>query len=287
MRVVGFTFIRNGIKFDYPFLESLRSLLPLCDEVVVAVGQSDDATLEAVESLRSPKVVIVQTIWDDSIKTGGSLLSRQTNIALEHVQGNWGIYLQGDEVLHEKDYDAIRKAMDQYKDDRQVEGLLFSYFHFYGSYAYIGKSRRWYRKEIRIIRPGIGIQSWGDAQGFRLDARKLHVRMVDASIYHYGWVKNPLTQQLKQKKFNALWHSDKWISEHIADVEAYDYMHGGPLKTFTGKHPQTMQARVANQNWPFHYNEKIMEQPFKERALNWIEKKTGIRPGEYKNYILL
>lgn len=234
MRIAGFTFIRNGIKFDYPFLESLRSLLPLCDEVVVAVGHSDDATLEAVESLRSPKIVIIPTVWDESVKTGGAVLSRQTNIALDHVRGDWGLYLQGDEVLHEKDYNAILETMDRYKDDRRVEGLLFSYYHFYGSYRYVGKSRRWYRREIRAVRPDIGIQSWGDAQGFRLNGCKLHVRPVDASVYHYGWVKNPSTQQLKQKSFSALWHSERWIAEHIADVEEYDYTQGGTVRFLAG-----------------------------------------------------
>jgi glycosyltransferase involved in cell wall biosynthesis len=287
MRIAGFTFIRNGIKFDYPFLESLRSLLPLCDEVVVAVGHSDDATLEAVESLRSPKIVIIPTAWDESVKTGGAVLSRQTNIALDHVRGDWGLYLQGDEVLHEKDYNAILKTMDRYKDDRRVEGLLFSYYHFYGSYRYIGKSRRWYRREIRAVRPDIGIQSWGDAQGFRLNGCKLHVRPVDAAVYHYGWVKNPSTQQLKQKNFSALWHSERWIEEHIADVDVYDYTQGGSLQLFAGDHPQTMQLRVAGQNWEFRYDEKITKRQLKDRTLDWIEKKTGIRPGEYKNYILL
>jgi hypothetical protein len=286
MHIVGFTFIRNGLKFDYPFRESLRSLLPLCDQVVVAAGRSEDATLDALESLSSPKLTIVPTVWDESLKTGGTILSRQTNIALDQVRGDWGIYLQGDEVLHEKDYDKILEAMRRYKDDPQVEGLLFSYCHFYGSYGYVGDSRRWYRKEIRIIRPGIDVRSWGDAQGFRIGGRKLHVKPVDACVYHYGWVKSPAAQQLKQKHFNALWHSDQWIAEHVADAAEYDYAQGGMLRPFTGTHPQTMLQRVANQNWEFRYDEKRIKRPVKERILDWIEKKTGFRFGEYKNYIL-
>ena len=287
MYISGFTFIRNGIKFDYPFLESLRSLLPICDKVVVAVGRSEDATLEAVESLGSPKIIIVQTEWDESLKTGGSILSRQTDIALGHIQGDWGLYLQGDEILHEKDYDAILKAMDRYKDDGGVEGLLFSYFHFYGSYGYIGNSRRWYRREVRAIKPALGIRSWGDAQGFRLAGRKLRVKLVDAFIYHYGWVKPPEVQQLKQKHFNKFWHSDAWIEKQVGLKTEYDYRQGGKLKSFDGTHPSVMSNRIKDQQWNFQYDSSKESRALKEKILDSFEALSGWRIGEYKNYKLL
>jgi hypothetical protein len=153
MKVVGFTFVRNGVMFDYPFLESINSLLPLCDEVVVAVGRSEDNTFERIKSLHSSKLRIIDTVWDDSLRTNGTVLAQQTNLALDQANGDWAIYLQADEILHENDYSNIRKAMILYKDTSEVEGLLFHYNHFYGSYQYIGDSRRWYRREIRIVRP--------------------------------------------------------------------------------------------------------------------------------------
>lgn len=55
MKVSGFTIIRNGQKFDYPFIESIQSMLNLCDEVIVAVGNSEDQTLELVKAIDSPK----------------------------------------------------------------------------------------------------------------------------------------------------------------------------------------------------------------------------------------
>ena len=49
MRVSGFTFIRNAIHYDYPIVEAIHSILPLCDEVVVAVGNSiAEATFRAI-----------------------------------------------------------------------------------------------------------------------------------------------------------------------------------------------------------------------------------------------
>jgi len=287
MKVVGFTFVRNGVIYDYPFLESLNSLLPFCDEVIVAVGRSEDNTLEQVKSLRSSKVRIIETVWDDSLRQNGTILSQQTNLALDQVSGDWAIYLQADEVLHEKDYPAIKNAMTLYQSMNEVEGLLFHFRHFYGSYTYIGDSRRWYRREIRIVRPSSKVRSWGDAQGFRIDQRKLRVKLIDATVYHYGWAKPPQIQQFKQKYFNKLWHSDEWVDQHVGEIVEYDYSQGGKLKLFEGIHPAVMSERVHKQNWHFHYDQNKVQQPLKEKLLDLIEVRCGWRIGEYKNYIMI
>jgi hypothetical protein len=287
MKIVGFTFVRNGVIYDYPFLESLCSLLPLCDKVIIAVGRSDDSTLDKIRSLQSSKIRIIETLWDDSIRESGTILSQQTNIALDHVAGDWAVYLQADEVLHEKDYPVIKNAMSFYQNKDEVEGFLFHYKHFYGSYNYIGDSQRWYRREIRIVRPSNNLRSWGDAQGFRIDGRKLHVKLIDASIYHYGWVKHPYVQQLKQKYFNKLWHSDEWVDQHVGEMIEYDYYQGGKLKLFKDTHPAVMSERVHKQDWNFIYEQNKVQQPLKEKLLDLVEGRCGWRIGEYKNYKLI
>lgn len=287
MKIAGFTFIRNGVIYDYPFLESIQSLLPLCDELIIAVGRSDDNTLEQIKSLKSSKIRIIETIWDDELRKSGTILSQQTNLALDQVAGDWAVYLQADEVLHEKDYSAVRNAMNTYRNINEVEGLLFNYKHFYGSYGYIGNSRRWYRREIRIVRPSDKVRSWGDAQGFRIGGRKLRVKLIDAAVYHYGWVKPPDIQQLKQRYFNKLWHPDKWLDHHIGDMAEYDYSKGGKLKLFEGTHPEVMRKRVDSQNWHFQYDRKKIRQQLKEKMLDSIEKRLGWRIGEYKNYKII
>ncbi len=287
MTLSGFSFVRNGFLFDYPFLESIRSILPICDEFVIAVGDSSDNTLDAIRGLNNPKIRIVETVWDESVRTGGRILADQTNIALDAVKGDWAFYLQADEVVHEDDLPIIRKALSDCADDQKVEGLLFSYKHFYGSYAYIGTSRRWYRREIRIVRSRRSVRSWGDAQGFRIEGRKMRVKLVNASIYHYGWVKSPLHQQKKQRSFNRYWHDDAWMQQHVGNALEYNYSHGGRLEPFTGSHPAVMKDRVEHQDWQFRYDPKTLSVPLRERLLEWVESRTGIRPGEYRNYILL
>ena len=287
MRVAGFTFIRNGVRFDYPFAESLRSLLPLCDEIVVAVGQSQDETRSRILDLQDPRIRLIDTVWDESLRTGGRVLAQQTNVALEAVRADWAFYLQGDEVLHEKDSDAIRAAMQEHLTNSRIEGFLFRYLHFFGSYQYVGDSRRWYRREIRVVRPETGVRSWGDAQGFRIEGRKLRVTAVDADVYHYGWVKPPPLQQLKQQHFNKLWHDDTWVERNVAPVTEYDYSNGGRLRPFTGSHPAVMHERVAAQDWKFAYDASRLRQPIREKMLDWIERHSGWRIGEYRNYELI
>eukprot|EP00919_Chromeraceae_sp_WS-2016_P074801 GHVR01177019.1.p1 GENE.GHVR01177019.1~~GHVR01177019.1.p1 ORF type:complete len:182 (+),score=8.25 GHVR01177019.1:291-836(+) len=173
MFVSGFTFIRNAVKLDYPVSEAIRSILPVVDEMVVAVGNSDDATRDLILSL-GDKIRIIDTTWDDSLREGGKVLAVETNKAFDAVgkQADWCVYIQGDECIHEKYHSEIRAKMEQFKDDNRVEGLLLDYAHFYGSYDYLGDSRTWYRKEIRIIRNDKHIRSYRDAQGFRKEGKK-------------------------------------------------------------------------------------------------------------------
>ena len=285
MKVAGFTFIRNAVRYDYPVVESITSLLPLVDELVVCVGDSADNTLELIESIGSSKIKIIHSVWDDSLREGGKILAIETNKALAAVahDADWCFYLQGDEVLHEEDYESIRNAMSCYKDDAKVEGLLFNYRHFYGSYQFLGNSRKWYRHEIRIVRNNIGVHSYKDAQGFRIKNRMLNVKSVDAFIYHYGWVKNPNQQTEKQKNFHKLWHSDETV-KNMVQADEYDYNSIDSLALFQGKHPKVMDNRISKMDWDFQFDISKVKMNFKYRILNFLEKITGHRFFEYKNY---
>ncbi len=290
MKVSAFTFIRNAIKYDYPVVESISSILPLCDECVVAVGKSDDNTRQLVESINSDKLKIIDTIWDDSLRESGKVLAEETNKAYKAISPNsdWAFYIQADEIVHEKYYSNIRLAMQQYLNDINVDGLLFGYKHFYGSYDYIGESNRWYRNEIRIIRNNSNFYSYGDAQGFRkYNNQKLNVKKIDAKIYHYGWVKHPKYQQAKHNDFNKLWHDDNWINQNIAKREEFDYNNIDSLAIFEDTHPKVMQDRISKANWQFDYDLTYNNYTLKEKIQRFIEKIFGFRIGEYKNYRLL
>lgn len=287
MKVSGFAIARNVIQADYPIGESLLSIAPLCDEIVVAVGKSEDGTRELIQSLPIDNLRIIDTVWDDNLRRGGLVLSEETNKALNAVSENsdWCFYIQADECIHEKDLPLIENAMKIYCEDSSVEGLLFDYNHFYGSYDYVGDSRKWYRNEIRIIKNTGNVKSWKDAQGFRtLSNEKLKVKKINASIYHYGWVKSPEFQQVKQKQFHRLWHDDQKLSNYVSDGAEFDYSSIDSLQLFKGTHPKLMMNRINAANWKFSFDISKKNFTLKGWFLYYFEKYFGIRLGEYKNY---
>ena len=287
MKVVGFTFIRNAVKYDYPVVEAIRSILPLCDEVVVAVGNSEDNTLELVQDIDPEKIRIIETVWDDSLRSGGSVLAEETNKAFAAVStdADWAFYIQGDEVIHEKYHPTIKAAMERWKDDKGVDGLLFNYLHFFGSYDYVGDAYSWYRKEIRIIRSSKNIYSYKDAQGFRKNQdEKLRVKPIDAWVYHYGWVRPPRVMQLKRRDISKYYHNDEWIEQHVAQKEEFDYSMIDSLQRFNGTHPQIMHDRIKRINWAFDHDLSFNRMRPKDRFRRIVENLTGYRLFEYRNY---
>ena len=287
MKVTGFTFIRNGIKYDYPIVEAIKSILPICDEFVVAVGNSEDETLNLIQNISNEKIKIIETVWDDSQRENGTVLAIETNKAFKHISkdSDWCFYIQGDEVIHEKYLPSIKEAMSKHQNQENVDGLLFKYLHFYGSYDYVGDSSKWYSHEIRVIKNNPKIYSYKDAQGFRKNENeKLNVVDVEAWVYHYGWVKDPKSMQKKQLNFNKYWHDDQWIKEKIAPVTEYEYeKHVSVLKKFKESHPEVMKKRIKRINWEFDHDISI-----KKRSVKEIAKKILLRLGfnvYYSNYI--
>ena len=291
MKVSGFTFVKNAIKYGYPVVESITSILPMVDEMVICLGDSEDDTNNLIASIGSDKIKIIHSVWDDSLREGGKVLAVETDkaIAATAKDSDWLFYIQADEVVHEQYYSNIVAAMQEYKDDKAVEGLLFNYHHFYGSYKYIGDGRSWYSKEIRIIRNNKRIKSYRDAQGFRWDDnRKLNVKLINAYIYHYGWVRNPLTMYQKTEGFGKLWAGDEGRKINGATAKRavqFDYSNIDSVTLFKGTHPAVMKELVTKQDWNFDID--ISKKNFKNtkhRVLYFLWQKFELRPFEYSNY---
>ena len=291
MRVAGFTFIRNAIKYDFPVAESILSVLPLCDEFYVAVGDSEDNTRELIKTISPDKIRIINTTWSTELQSGGVVYADETNKAFDSIPGefDWCFYIQGDEVIHEKFIPVIRKAMKENLNNKEVEGLLMAFRHFYGTYDYVGDSRRWYRNEIRIIRNDKSIRSYRDAQGFRKNGKKLKVVPVDAEVFHYGWVRHP---HYMQQKIEAVRVHYEGITIEEASVQAVaeEFNYSGKydaLARFEGTHPAVMQARISRLNWQVDVDLNRKNMKLRYRILYWIEKSTGLRLFEYRNYKLV
>lgn len=289
MKVSGFTFIRNAIKYDFPVVEAIRSILPICNDVHVAVGQSDDDTMALIQSI-DPKVNAIETIWDESLRKGGKVLAVETDKAKSMIPDDtdWCIYIQADEVLHEKCLDIIQQAMQRWKDHPEVDGLLLNYHHFLGTYDYITTSPDWYRREIRIIRNDPSIYSYRDAQGFRKgNNKKLRVKHIDAYVYHYGLVKHPKVQYEKRKNSFKYYDGAKVKEVYEYNGEEMDYGAVDILQKFDGTHPEVMKERISQMNWDFEHDLSINRMSLKNRFRKWMEKHTGYIPWEYRNYKII
>jgi hypothetical protein len=287
MKVTGFTFIRNAIKYDYPVVEAIKSILPVCDDFVVAVGNSDDGTEALIQSIDKQKVKIINTIWDDSpeMKKGGKVFALETEKALKAISADsdWAFYIQGDEVVHEKYLGTIHSAMIKWREDIKVDGLVFNYLHFYGSYDYVGTSPFWYRNEIRVIRNDKSIYSYRDAQGFRKrENRKLNVKPVDAFVYHYGWVKEPETM-MKKVRNNISFYEDVDCKQILNSGPAWDYSSIDALNLFKDSHPAVMKERIMLKNWIFEHDISFNKLSLKYKGKIFLKNYLGINTF-YENF---
>lgn len=289
MQIIGFTIIKNGIKNDYPFVEAITSVLPLVDKMIVLAGDSDDDTDQSVRDIGSQKIELHKSVWDPSIREGGRILAVETDKAFDLVptEADWAFYIQADEVIHEKFYESIYQAALKYKDDPRVEGLVFKYLHFYGTYDYVGDSRQWYNREVRLIRNDKNIRSYKDAQGFRRKGKKLKVKPVNATVYHYGYVKSPHQMLQKQKNTVQYWSDQERWKVALDKAEVFDFSNFDSLEKFTGTHPNVMMPRIATHNWKVDLDIGKKKFSLKDRLLYWFEKRTGIRLFDFKNYRII
>lgn len=315
--ISGFSMGKNAMKLYYPMKQSVMSILPIVDEFIVALGDSDedDITREEILSIGSDKIKIIDTVWDIEKYPRGMEHAHQTDIAKEHCNGEWLFYLQSDELIHEKYLPVIKKRCEDLIDDKNIEGLLFNYIHFWGDYEHYQDSHCWYRNEIRIIRNDPDIHSWESAQSFRripdfdginyrrqVETYKLHVAPVDAWVYHYGWVRPPRVMQSKIKAF-SINHRGKESVQKQEELKMFDkifdYGNLSSLSKFNGDHPEVMKEWISSFDWSGQLRYSGLARSLnpvinkhdklKYRIISWIEKKLlfGIRLGEFKNFILV
>ena len=281
MKVSGFTFLRNGQKLGYPFVESIRSLLPLVDEFIVALGPCDDDTEAMVRAIGDPKIRLIPTQWNERMRgdysVGGFVYGQQKSIALFNCTGDWAFYLEADEVLHEDDLPKIRAAMEKHLNDERVEALAFDYRHFYGNKNTIAWSPGWYRSEVRVLRNTIPAWS-SEALFFNvLDGHKKsrypRAAHTGATIFHYGWVRSEAQMDLKSATVQKYWDDSKPKPMDYSQVDA------AVLKLFTGAHPKVVQDWLPRADGIFQAdpNHQLTSREKKHRRMMWLGKIFGFR----------
>ena len=296
MKISGFTYVRNGNDYGYPFVASIKSLLPIVSEFIVVVGDSVDGTREDVEKINDPKIKIIDTIWDEDSRISGKIFAQQANIGLENTTGDWAFHIQADEVLHENAIPIILNQIEKANSMDNIEGLLFPFLHFWGDFNHIRNTRRTHQFEIRAFKKNELIKSYNDSQGFRRftsvenfkngeKGEKLVVLNVDTPVFHYSYARNPKLMKKKSNYFHRFWHNDKWLQENT-DKSEFDFNDVDKLELFEKSHPQYMKDVIASQDWVFNYDSSKSTISFKDSILYRLEKIFNHRFFANRNYIL-
>lgn len=261
MKVSGFTFLRNAEINGYPFRESIKSILPIVDEFICAVGQSDDSTRESILNIGDPKIKLIDTIWNDNMRGHGFVYGQQKMIAQYNCSGDWAFYLEGDEVLHEKDLSSIYQSMENNLSNKSVEALYFDFLHFYGTPHQIGIAG--YRQAPRIIRNSIRTIAPDGLFWVVLDKNKKgrypKAMNAGANIYHYGHCRNTVKMAEKLRQVGKYWNSEHQPFEGYGNIDLAE------LRPFHGTHPEVMN------DWLEKEAENIFSQnpDFKPTIRNW------------------
>ncbi len=275
MKVSGFTFIRNANKLNFPAVQSIRSVLPICDEFVVNVGVSDDGTLDLIKGMNEPKVRIVETPWNEGMQVKGFVYGQQKTIGLFNCTGDWAFYLEGDEVVHEDELQNIHDSMSKHLKNPDVEALVFDYHHFWANHKTVLDSPAWYRKAPRVIRNTIRAWAPGGLYFLVLETNKRgrypRAAYANAHIYHYGWVRPQDVMNEKIKSLEKFW---------LSNNPEVDYSHIDPttVKEFTGTHPAVMKGWLPEEPAPFEPDPGYVPtaKDMKYRLKKKVEKALGL-----------
>lgn len=285
MTISAFTFIKNGQILGYPFLQSIQSVLPIVDEFVINIGESEDDTLELIKNLKNPKIRIIESKWNDKMQDRGYVYGQQKMIAQFNCTGDWAFYLEGDEIVHENDLNSIKQACENHLKNPDVEAIVFNYYHFYGNANTYLWSPGWYRRAPRIIKNSIRSYAPDGLFWLILDKNKVgrypKAILCDAHIYHYGWVRSEEQMNLKSQKVQQYWSKQHQKINYKA-IDSYIF------KEFKGTHPRIVQEWLPKEQGLFESNttHTLSKKEKKHRLLLKLEDIFGFELSK-KHYTLI
>lgn len=239
----GSLFICNGLRYDYCFEEAIKCLLEFCDKVCVCDAGSDDGTVEVLKELEAtnPKLKVLYLNDWSNYRTKFKL-SHFTNIAIEMLDTDYNFNLQGDEVLSERSYDAVRRAIAG-----GFEAIMCKRINLWGS-PYTELNVPHHRKpcSTEIIRLAkTKYRSIDDAES--IDAQCVMNFVNDIEIWHYGFIRKREVMKAKiinmQRDVFELTPDAKLDNMEVFDSTAW--FSGTDLKIISRPHPKIMKEWIA------------------------------------------
>jgi hypothetical protein len=249
-KLSGTTMIRDGVLYDYCFVESIKCLQELCEEVIICDAGSTDGTVEILRQLEDNKTKVIYREpdeWESLKPIGKERLNYFSNLAIEQVSHEWNYYQQGDEVTSQDCYDAIHKAVNC--------GISHSYFvkriNLWGSpYTRLNVMQNRMPCSEAIVRLAQSrFRTYSDAESICVDAVS-DMFFKDITMVHYGFVRKP---EIMLKK--AINMQDEVFQMGSHDVKLDNCDKFEPERWFSG-----------NDLVPFNEHPKIMQKWVNERS---------------------
>ena len=194
MKLGGTIFVRNGLQYDYCFVEAINSLKEFCDEVIVLDAGSDDGTEEVVKKMADTKTKVICLDREEWFSQHGKeKLAYFTNRAIDHLTAEWNFNLQADEIVHEKSYKPIRNAINS----NYADGYMVTRVNLWGSpYMQLNVPQSRLPCSSQVIRlTKSNCQSVGDGES--LDCQVVFNFVKDIEIWHYGFVRKKEVMKAK------------------------------------------------------------------------------------------
>ncbi len=263
-------FVHNIEQYDYPLIESIKSIDPIAREIVVCECESTDSTEKILTNLKTEigdKLKIVYHRWVKDFRE----LSAIGNYASTFLTTKWQWHFQADEVLHENQYDKVKLVLNDLELNPIKQALTVNYNHFLGNYTTCFKFC--YQEILRIRKKGSNWQLSGDA--CHLDYGDPNtVYRTDITVYHYGKVHNGKIGWKKEWDFQQLFKTEGFPDPKMQQMkekfgeEFCDYIYlfqqdikDGKTWHFEGTHPEVMYNRIKRfkeEGWE-QFSSKLIE----------------------------
>jgi len=220
MSLGGNVCIRDGNRLDYPWRESIESLLPVCDLVVVCDASSTDGTLEEIRAWceREPKLRLCCYPWTDP-KGDIEFWVNWLNFCREHVPCTHHIQLDADEVLDERSYPAVR----EYARDAPGHTVRCKRLNFWRDHRHLIPHGVCLGHEVIRLAPQ---RMWLPSDGAHPKGIEAVMMAVNSriTVFHYGFLRNPDAYFAKSKLLHSYFFGS--YDKRLVDAES-DTANGG------------------------------------------------------------
>jgi glycosyltransferase involved in cell wall biosynthesis len=284
MTISAFTMVTDGIKYGYPFIENIKSMLPLVDEYIIIDGGSTDGTRKAIESLNESKVKIVNdedTKWEYNWDFWRII--HNFNRGFQECKGDIVLCLDADYIIHEDSYDGLFQSFKDMINLNKIQSQYCRYNFMLADRFFFKKDRTLavnmkLCKEKRLnVKWGIDLEHWGWGAEPIIYEKTEHgiimgkllsfggeILKVNTKIFNYGFVFKLGNEITKNQKYryriaerNTFIKYDKYkrLPWESTQEEVWQKYVDGCVKTFAitkqypiklEEHPKVIQDKIKN-----------------------------------------